>query len=221
MNTIIMMLIELAKKYTIKIIGVLVIAVLCLFGLLWWQQTTINNANKVIDRYRINQEIGDSVTTIYKNKLGYVTASSIMKDYTIAELKRNNNLQIKELKDNAIAQGAKIKRLEAIISAQLSGKIDTVTIVHTDTINDTTFVQIDSLTVGSFHLVRKLIIGDTIAKYNILYTPKLYVTIERFKYGKWTIRNILKPREIRYKAYVSSDDKFLSPTEVIAIKTVK
>jgi hypothetical protein len=197
------------------IIAILVIVFVILIA--WLVMTNIAQ-RKEIKRGKSNTSYLLSSVEQWKNINGNYVATAKQQVFTIKQLKHSTNVEINKLLADNKSLGNKLRKTEALIGIDSELSIDTVvqTVIHF--VNDTTFIEIDSLQIESLRIVRNKIVGDDLAKYSIRYNPVLTVVIEDYKEGRWKIRNIWSWRPKLYKIDVMSSDSILKPRNVTYLK---
>ena len=197
------------KIYKIVIAILLIVIAIMAF-------TTISN-KRIAKQNKANVSYLLSSVEQWKSINGKQGATVKQQIYTVQQLKHSTNETINQLVSENKRIGNKLRKTEAMIGIVSELAIDTIVVPQIFIVNDTTFLEIDSLRIESFELIRNKYSNDSIAKYKINYRPHLMIFIERYKEGKWRLVNLWKWRPVLYKLDVVSNDTILKPANVTYI----
>ena len=155
---------------------------------------------------------------LWRTKYNDLVITSAVKVQSISEAKNTSDSTIKKLVTENTKLGNKLKRTEYLLGLQMGIDIDTIVTTKTVYLNDTTFIEIDSLQINTLKIIRNKLSSNDTAKYHIEYKPELFVSINWYKDGKWRLRNIFIPRTRIYKVDVKANDDILKPSKLTVIK---
>ena len=179
------------------------------------------NILRLNDKFAQNIEADSHNSDLWRNNYGQLVISSNAKLLTLKEAKTTSDSIVTKLLNENTRLGNKLSRTEYLLGLQTNMNIDTIVKVTTITINDTLFKYIDSLKISSFELTRVQLSNSDTASYHIEYHPKIYLSINWYKLGKWKLKNICKPRLRVYKVDMKVNDDILKPSQLDVIKFSK
>lgn len=141
------------------------------------------------------------------------------------EMLNSRDSAIQSILKNLESNDIKLRNVESALSVQLEINEELKSKVGRDTVfvnvGDSIIYkirEIDSIQVASLKVKRIKVVGEDSASYKISYRPILYVSIDKYKEGKWKFINLFKWRDKIRKVTVNSNDKILNPKEIIYIE---
>lgn len=203
--------ININSKYIIYIVIVLFLFIL---GQLYY------NKYKEAERFKNNMVAAIGQTKIYSDKYNVVVAERDAIELSKLELKKTTDSSIVVLLNKNKELGIKLRKTEDLLKIASEVRIQTVVKIKTDTIFkvDTFYVvRKDSIVLPTFSLYRYENQNDE-SKYDINYTPDIYVSVNWYKPCCWKPRNIIIWREKQYKVNVTSNDTIFKPKSINYIK---
>jgi len=167
-------------------------------------------ANKRANRYETNYETLSKGTKHYVTKEGKVISE--VDGITITTNEMYNDTSLKDILSTLDSINIKFRNISNLIDANVNIEKYFNTKIYKDTIIVTTdtvirYKEYDKYNNGILKLERFVLHSSDTAHYKYTYTPNLTIAINKYRDGKWTPRNILHWRDVKWKVNMTSNDK--------------